>query len=282
VTTFDLTQAAAITFRLFQTLLPCLGVNCHFPTALRHASSSYLGLGIPHPFWEQGIAQLCLFLELTSTPTMEAKLIRTSLEFLQLELRSSGNLFQLPFAQWSPLATDCWLKSIWRFIDFANIQLIPESPVIPPAPRMGDTMIMDSVMLASLPLPSVLAINCCWIAHKALYWSDLATGRGNFISPLFLQPPKSTDTSSWLWPPETPSKSDWATWASFLRNSPVTSNLRLLVPLGPWTADSHHLDFLPFDPESATVAMPGHDQYWRLFSSDQVRPYRTLRSYRFS
>ncbi len=282
VTTFDQTQAGSITSRLFQTLLPRLGVNRHFPTALRHASPSYLGLGIPHPFWEQGIAQLRLFLELASAPTTEAKLIRTSLEFLQLELGSSGNLFQLPFDRWSPLATDCWVKSLWRFIDFADLQLVPESPVLPPAPRLGDAAIMDSAMLSALPLPSILAINRCRIAHQAIFWSNIATGCGDSISLQFLQPPKTTASSSWLWPPETPSRSDWSTWASFLRNSPYTSNLRLLVPLGAWTAESHRLDFLPFDPVTATVATPGHDQYWRLFTSDQVRPYRSLRTFRFA
>jgi len=58
VTTFSPTQAHQATSRLYQTLLPHLGVNRHFPLALHYASSQYLGLGLPNPYWEQGISAL--------------------------------------------------------------------------------------------------------------------------------------------------------------------------------------------------------------------------------
>jgi len=151
--------------------------------ALRHASSQFLGLGIPHPFWEQGIAKLRLFLELASAGNMEAKLIQTSLELLQLELGSASNLFNLPYERWHSLGTDCWLKSLWQFIDFADIQLSPELSVIPTPPCLGDTAIMDCVLLSPLPLASILAINHCRIAHRAFFWSDIVTGRGDAVSP---------------------------------------------------------------------------------------------------
>ena len=184
VTSLSPAQAPLITSRLFQTLLPRLGVNRHFPIALRHASSRFLGLGIPHPFWEQGIAKLRLFLELASAGNTEAKLIQTSLELLQLELGSASNLFNLPYERWHSLGTDCWIKSLWQFTDFADIQLSPELRVIPTPPRLGDTAIMDGVLVSPLSSASILSINRCRIAHKALFWSDIATGRGDAISPV--------------------------------------------------------------------------------------------------
>jgi len=185
------------------------------------------------------MSQLCLFLELSSTTTTESKRIRTSLEYLQLELGSVSNLFQLPYDRWQSLGTHCWLKSLWQFTDFAGICLILESPVIPPPPHLQDSAIMACVLLTTLPCKSILAISHCWIAHRAIYWSDIATGWGDGVSPHFLQPPCTPEPSSWLWPPESPSRSDWSIWATFLRNSAYTSNLQFLVHLGPWTSPTH-------------------------------------------
>jgi len=67
VTSFSETQALSITSWLYKTLLPQLGVNHHYPLALRFASPKFNGLGLPHPYWEQGIAALKLFLEFANT-----------------------------------------------------------------------------------------------------------------------------------------------------------------------------------------------------------------------
>jgi len=134
VTTFSPSQALQLTSQLFQTFLPRLGVNCHFPVALRHVIPSFLGLGIPHPFWEQGICSLQLFLEQAMLSTTESSLIHTSLEYLQLELGSTSHVFDLPYAKWESLASNCWLKLLWCFIDFAQIQLKLCTPMLPPPP----------------------------------------------------------------------------------------------------------------------------------------------------
>jgi len=135
---------------------------------------------------------------------------------------------------------------------------------------------MDCILLTNLPLHLVLAINHCRITCPAFYWLDIATGWGNGVSSRFLQPPQLIKPSSWLWPPETPSRSDWLTWATFLQDSSYTSKLQFLVPLGPWTSMTHCLDFVPFNPVSSTAFTKGHNQYWRLFHSDSPRPYHLL------
>jgi len=119
---------------LYQVLLPHLGINHHFPVTLRHALPGHHGLGLPNPYWEQGINGLCLFLEQANTSSSEATLIQASLEFLQLELGTHANVFSLPCDTWKFLATDCWLKTIWQFVDFAQLQLTSLTLVIPPPP----------------------------------------------------------------------------------------------------------------------------------------------------
>jgi len=74
VSSFSPTQTSQIVSWLYQTLLPWLGVNWHFPLALHYASPKYHGLGLLNPFWEQGISALSLFLEHTNADSMESTL----------------------------------------------------------------------------------------------------------------------------------------------------------------------------------------------------------------
>jgi len=67
VTSFSESQALSITSRLYHTLLPCLGMNRHYPLDLCHAPAKYQGLGLLQPFWEQGVSAMKLFLEFMNT-----------------------------------------------------------------------------------------------------------------------------------------------------------------------------------------------------------------------
>jgi len=116
-------------------------------------------------------------------------------------------------------------KTLWRFLDFAQLQLHPETP-LPPPPRQHDGLIMEDALLANLPHPTILAINHCCIAHQAIYWSDVANGWGNSISLGMLCLPTGNCHSTWTWPPEVPSCSDWLIWATFLK---VSTFAELLV-----------------------------------------------------
>jgi len=67
VTSFLELQALAITSRLCHTLLPHLGVNHHYPFDLCYDPAKYQALGLPQPFWEQGMLALTLILEFMNT-----------------------------------------------------------------------------------------------------------------------------------------------------------------------------------------------------------------------
>jgi len=134
----------------------------------------YLGLGLPNPFWEQGISAVCLFLEHANSHTMESTLIQTSMEYLHLKLGTSRNIFDLPYTDWEFLATDCWLKSLWQFIDFAKISLISNMPPMPPARWQGDRFFMDQVMSMGLLPKTTSVMNWCPVALTSisgLTWS---------------------------------------------------------------------------------------------------------------
>ena len=131
VTSFSETQALLIVSKLYHTLLPHLGANHFYPLDLQHVPPKFQGLGLPHPFWEQGCAALKLFLEFSNTAWPEHMLIQTSLEYLQLEVGSGVKVLQVDFNHWGFLATECWLKSLWKFAHFAQICILLDKPFCP-------------------------------------------------------------------------------------------------------------------------------------------------------
>jgi len=64
-------------------------------------------------------------------------------------------------------------------------------------------------------------------------------------------------------------------------NSPRTASGYFIIPLGPWTHRTHHLDFVPFCSHMQTVAIQGHGLYWHLFSSDSSQCYRATKTFLF-
>jgi len=102
VTSFSETQALSIVSKLYHTLLPHLGVNRYYPLDLQHAPPKFHGLGLPHSFWEQGIAALKLFLEFGNTAQPEHMLIQTSLEYLQLAVGMGAEVLQADFSCGAP------------------------------------------------------------------------------------------------------------------------------------------------------------------------------------
>jgi len=123
ITSLSPLQAAQTETKLYQVLLPHLGINHHFPTILWYALLQFHGLSLPNPYWEQGISSLSRFLQHTNSNTLEGTLIQALLEFLQLELGTHLNLFSLPYDTWKFLAMDCWLKMIWQFVSLSQLQL---------------------------------------------------------------------------------------------------------------------------------------------------------------
>jgi len=83
-------------------LLPNLGVNRYYPLDLQHAPPKFHVLGLPHSFWEQGIAALKLFLEFGNTAQPEHMLIQTSLEYLQLAVGMGAEVLQADFSCGAP------------------------------------------------------------------------------------------------------------------------------------------------------------------------------------
>ncbi len=151
----------------------------------------------------------------------------------------------------------------------------------PASPHQHDSSIMEDALISNLPKSSILTINHCRITRQALYWSDIANGWGDSIFPSCLCPPANMHLSSWTWPPEKPSHSDWAIWSTFLCDSPQTAGGYFILPLGQWSRPIHQRDFIPFCTKSQSAFLKAQAQFWRVYSMDSSRSYHFTKSFPF-
>jgi len=214
-------------------------------------------LGLPNPYWDH------LFLKHANSNNMESMLIQTSMEYLHLKLGTSQNIFKLPDDAWKFLAMDCWLITLWRFVDFAKIYLQQANLCLQPLAKVMCHLWTWLCLQISHPksfLQLIDVILLTMFISGLTWWMDRVP-RFVLPSPRNHLPPNS----HWKWPIECPSKANVLIWSSFLWDSPLTSSYHLVSTLGPWIHPTQHLDFIPVDPIHQMAYLTGHVSYWQVF-----------------
>jgi len=97
-------------------------------------------------------------------------------------------MLQSEFTHWGSLATNCWLKNLWRFVCLADIRLTSPTPETFPLQRIGNACVMDKIANFNLTTSNLAAFNCCRIAHQVFFLSDILDGWGHSLHPMILSP----------------------------------------------------------------------------------------------
>ena len=70
---------------ILQSALPSIGVGRNLSRKVVYGPSTYLGLGLEHPFISQQLSHLCHFIQYINQQSLPGHLLRTSYQYLQLE-----------------------------------------------------------------------------------------------------------------------------------------------------------------------------------------------------
>ncbi len=163
---------------------------------------------------------------------------RASLEALQLELGTNGNPLSLDYSVCECLATPCWFKVVWERLWYYCFDMHLDYPTIP-FPRERDELLVDLFLAYGATGARLQSLNRCRLALNMLFLSDIVSANGrhlqrHLLNPLTSDPP----TSSYTFPRECPTASDWTEWAIFWGHY-TSPGLYLRQPLGAWIASSH-------------------------------------------
>ena len=99
----------------YNVILSKMGLNKKTQRIFRFVPTSLGGLGLPHLYIIQGIAHIMAMMTHCSKDTQIGLMLIAQLELSNIEIGSADHLFDIPFKEYSPLLTDCWMKSTWCF-----------------------------------------------------------------------------------------------------------------------------------------------------------------------
>ena len=232
-------ECTKLASKVYSTVLPALGVNRNIPTVMRYAPLRFGGLNLPSPAIEQGIQQLRLLLEHGSEDTLSGKLLRISLEQMQLEVGELESVLSLPYKRFHHLATDVWIKHVWRFCSESGVKLVWNTAVLPLPLREWDSAIMAKCRAVGIRCPKQQRrINRVRCSLQVITLADITTADGRSIRQDVREGRQWTRRSKYQWGKEQPSEQDWDEWSrAMIRIS--NHNGYLPNPLGRWIAEPH-------------------------------------------
>ena len=281
VTTLSEEEAWEIVREMYTTILPSLGLNSRFPTTLRWAARSHLGLNLPHPYIEQGIEQLKMILGHLSSPrTPTGDLIQISLEQAQVELGLPTAIWKASYKKHNRLITESWVKSIWEFVDRYDIEVCSTDKIELPLLREKDRYLMEIALEGGFNDQERISINRCRCHMQAITVADIATGDGRYIAEEVYNCTGNERGTPYIFPREQPSRSDIRVWKNLL-NSISTHSRKLKQPLGLWMQSPVDSWVWFWSPTSGELFSKNSIAGWHKFAQRHQHGTRYEREFRF-
>lgn len=123
LTTFSQSEWFQILSPALLTCLPKAGVCRFFKRLAVFSPLRYQGLGLPHPYVTQVLHHLQTILKHLSISTQALPYLRAVLEGHRLESGTSYELFQQDYQNTAILASDTWVKKVWKEMDELGIHI---------------------------------------------------------------------------------------------------------------------------------------------------------------
>ena len=226
---------------ILNSFLPKSHINRNIKQDVLYADIQSKGLGLKSLYLSQGIKHIIELLEHTWKNSTTGHFMRTSLEYLRLELGINLHILSSNYKKYSTvLDSQTWITNTWEFISKHDI-FIDVDPQTIPIKRERDTPIMQLLIDSNLFSQKELkCANKCRIYLNAFMLSDIVSGDGKRISSQAWNGIKHTVNmdNSITWPNmPCPSPNMWNVWRSVLHRGLCSINKTLLDnPLRKWFA----------------------------------------------
>jgi hypothetical protein len=239
-TTLSESQCSEIDMIIRKTALPSSGIMRTFPLDLAYSPESRQGLGMFGLYDRQGVAGILAIIKYCNDPFhLVRKQLAISLELLTIEIGHNSPVLQLSYPEWGCLATDSYLKHIWKFADKRAINI--SGPTHSAILREGDCYLMPS-FATIYPAAVLQRLNRCRMFLQVLTIAEIVSTDGKDFTDQGWNGAKG-DKPGWPNQGTLPSR-EWNLWREALRKTFGTRNdaspRELAQPLGEWTSAQDH------------------------------------------
>ena len=154
------------------------GISRSFPRDVLFGPELCQGMGVIHPFHFQELEHLQTILRTGNSFNTTGKLLQLCLESMKLELGMPGSIWELDYKLLGDCATDCWLKTVWKYCWEHHLSFSDPSPELP-LRRERDKHIMEAFVQANKFSASELRkLNVCRCYLRATALADICTADG--------------------------------------------------------------------------------------------------------
>ena len=263
VTCLTKSQCTKILTPVLETALPGVGISRRFLHRYIHGPSKCFGLDVPCLYTYQGSAHLDMLVSHWDEISATGKLLKASMQILQVEVGLPGNPLNKSFEVWQETVTPCWLSSTWEFMSQYKINIDLTLEEIPTR-RTNDRFIMESFIAKGAKKSQLKLLNRCRLYLKVITLADICDASGTIITPQAWNGTQMEESRSTIvWPNQgKPDGKSWTLWRSFPRKTLNLTNR--VIP-----ADNHLGSWLE-TPESSSWKWffnPSSNQLFQKFGS---------------
>ncbi|CAJ1967468.1 unnamed protein product [Cylindrotheca closterium] len=223
---------------VLQVCLPKAGICRSFPCDMVLAPLKFQGLGIPHPFGSQVSKHIETLLRHSTNKTKTGAYLEAALQEHQLETGTSFGVFQQDYCNTAVLASDTWIKRVWKELENMDIYVAFDSPALP-LRCVGDALLVEVFMDLEVNQDDLKWLNWCRMFLQACTVSDIVTADGRCIrQSAWCGERDEIHRSPYQWPRTVrPNRNHWRLWQDTLTRALLQSDdpsHHLRQPLGPW------------------------------------------------
>ncbi|CAJ1956253.1 unnamed protein product [Cylindrotheca closterium] len=196
------------------------------------------GLGVPHLFGKQVYKHLEMILRHMLGGTKPGAYMDANLQAHQLETGTSFGLLQQDYQNTSILASDTWLKRVWKELESLDMYVAFDSPALS-LRWHHDALLIDLFIDLEVDQDDLLWLNWCRMFLQVATVSDITTADGRYIRQCIWNGFRDdTYRTPYNWPRTVrPGRPYWELWQRTLSRALLPSHGQhhpLLQPLGHW------------------------------------------------
>ena len=243
------------------------GICSKFPTALREGAKSHIALQFKCMYKQQEILKLEKYLTFRSHQGIVGKMIRLSEELLKIETGLPGNIFIFDYSKYCWLASNSWIKSLWKFLSLHDINLHMLTPDLKET-KKNDLFIMKEFVAQGYSKKKLLILNACRKYLQVTTLGEITNGDGNIIIRNIKSGCKLTcSTSTLSWPNQAkPDNSAWMLWRSALRKTfEISGKIAPGMIRNQWAIDPPRVHHWYHDWISNCLLQRLQNNHWRMY-----------------
>jgi hypothetical protein len=235
--------------------LPVSGVVRTMPDAVVYGPEAYQGLGHFNVYTMMLSDQCKAMIKYSAmTNHVTGKLMRASLEVMKLELGLNGYVLSQDFQTVGALATQSWLKHVWRETSRNGLKMEDDIPDFA-LRRRNDCILMEEIVKMTKPtsrngaslltLDELGVVQQCRLFLQVTTFSDIITGNGDKITYSAWNGQRNDlQQSSYVWPNQgKPSPRAWQLWQRVLTQLLGGQRVRSEQKLGKWLSEEVQCNF---------------------------------------